>query len=206
MLIKVYSLDSHEVNQIDLSDDFCPNEVRQDLIKRVIEWQLAKARSGCHKSKTISEVSGTGKKPFAQKGTGRARQGSTRSPQMRGGSVVHGPVVRHHEIKLPKKIRKLGLRHALASKYLSNELIVVNEMSMPEISLPSLIKRISWIESKSILFVDNDFDLNFKMSCANKFSINLLPEKGVNVYDIIKHQHLVMTESSLKILEQRLLA
>jgi len=103
MLIKVCSLDNLEVDQFELNDELYPVEIRQDIIKRVIEWQMAKSMSGCHRSKTKAEVSGTGKKPFAQKGTGRARQGSTRSPQMRGGGVAHGPVVRSHDIKLPKK-------------------------------------------------------------------------------------------------------
>jgi len=106
MLVKVYSLDNAEVDQVEISDEFYPTEVRQDIIKRVVEWQLAKAMSGCHKSKTRSEVSGTGKKPFAQKGTGRARQGTTRAPQMRGGATVHGPSFRSHQIDLPKKNKK----------------------------------------------------------------------------------------------------
>ena len=205
MLIKVRSLDNQEVDEVEFSDDFCPAEVRQDIIKRVIEWQMAKSMSGCHKSKTRSEVSGTGKKPFAQKGTGRARQGSTRSPQMRGGATVHGPLVRSHEIKLPKKVRKLGLRHALASKYNSQKMIIVSELEAKELSTSVLLKRISWIEG-SILFVDQAFENNFKMSCSNKFSINLLPECGINVYDIIKYDNLVITKASLKKLEERLLA
>ena len=204
MLIKVRSLDNQEVGEVEFRDDFCPAQIRQDIIKRVVEWQMAKAMSGCHKSKTRSEVSGTGKKPFAQKGTGRARQGSTRSPQMRGGATVHGPLVRSHEIKLPKKIRKLGLRHALASKYNEQKMIVVNELIAKELSTSLLLKKISWIQG-SVLFVDDVFDNNFKMSCSNKFSINLVPECGINVYDIIKHENLVITEASLKKLEQRLL-
>jgi large subunit ribosomal protein L4 len=204
MLIKVRSLDNQEAGEVEFRDDLCPAQIRQDIIKRVVEWQMAKAMSGCHKSKTRSEVSGTGKKPFAQKGTGRARQGSTRSPQMRGGATVHGPLVRSHEIKLPKKIRKLGLRHALASKYNEQKMIVVNELVAKELSTSLLLKKISWIKG-SVLFVDDVFDNNFKMSCSNKFSINLVPECGINVYDIIKHENLVITKASLKKLEQRLL-
>jgi large subunit ribosomal protein L4 len=205
MFIKVYSLDNAEVGQVELRDDLYPADIRQDLIKRVVEWQLAKAMSGCHKSKTRSEVSGTGKKPFAQKGTGRARQGSTRAPHMRGGATVHGPVVRDHSIKLPKKVRKLGLRHALALKYNAHKMIVVDEMVMPSVSLSSLVERISWIGDKSLLFVDVAFDRNFKLSCANKFSLDLLPDCGLNVYDIMNHEHIVITKSSLKNLEERLL-
>lgn len=204
MLIKVRSLDNQEVEEVEFKDGLYPIEIRQDIIKRVIEWQMAKAMSGCHKSKTRSEVSGTGKKPFAQKGTGRARQGSTRSPQMRGGATVHGPLVRSHEIKLPKKIRKLGLMHALASKYNTQKMIIVNELVAKELSTSLLLKQISWI-SGSILFVDEMFETNFKLSCSNKFSINLLPECGINVYDIIKHENLVITKASLKKLEERLL-
>jgi large subunit ribosomal protein L4 len=162
--------------------------------------------SGCHKSKTISEVSGGGRKPFAQKGTGRARQGSIRSPHMRGGSTVHGPVVRSHSISLPKKVRKLGLRHALASKYLAQKMIVVDQLTMPNISAKDLVKKISWIEGKNILFVDQVFDASFALSCRNNFSVDVIPDCGINVYDIIRHENLVITKASLKILEGRLLA
>ena len=206
MFIKVSSLDNLEVGQLELSDDFYPSEIRQDIIKRVIEWQLVKSMSGCHKSKTRSEVSGTGKKPFAQKGTGRARQGSTRGPHMRGGATVHGPVLRSHEIKLSKKFRRLALRHALAVKYFAQQMTVVNDLIVPEISTSAFVKKISWLNSgRNILFVDQDFNKNFKMSCANKFSVNILPECGLNVYDLIKNEHLVITQSSLKRLEERLI-
>jgi large subunit ribosomal protein L4 len=206
MLIKVMSLDNVEVDQIEIIDEFYPSEIRQDIIKRVIDWQLVKAMSGCHKSKTRSEVSGTGKKPFAQKGTGRARQGSTRGPHMRGGATVHGPVIRSHEIKLSKKFRKLGLRHALATKYFAQQMTVVNDLTMSEVSTAAFCKKISWLNNgKNILFVDKEFDNNFKMSCANKFTVNILPEIGLNVYDLIKNEYLVITQSSLKRLEERLI-
>jgi large subunit ribosomal protein L4 len=205
MFIKVYSLDNVELEQIEINDNLFPEVVRQDIIKLVIELRRAKDMSGCHKSKTISEVSGGGRKPFAQKGTGRARQGSTRSPQMRGGSTVHGPVVRSHQIFLPKKVRKLGLRHALASKYQAQKMIVVDQLVMPSVSSKELAKKISWINGKNILFVDQVFDSSFGLSCRNNFALDVIPDCGINVYDIIRHEHLVITKSSLKILEGRLL-
>jgi len=206
MLIKVHSLDNLELGDLELSDELYPSEVRRDIITRVIEWQMAKAMVGSHKTKTRAEVSGTGKKPFAQKGTGRARRGTNRAPQMRGGGVAHGPVIRLHGVKLNKKFRKLGLRHALASKFNSQQMLVVDKLDMSEVSTANLIKRINWIGTRSVLFVDSNIDKNFKMSCANKFSIDALPDVGINVYDIIRHDHLVITQASLKKLEERLLS
>jgi large subunit ribosomal protein L4 len=206
MFIKVYSLDNTELESMEVNENLFPRIVRQDIIKLLIELRRAKDMSGCHKSKTISEVSGGGRKPFAQKGTGRARQGSTRSPQMRGGATVHGPVVRDHSISLPKKVRKLGLRHALASRYQLERLTVVDQLVMPSASTKEFAKKISWTSGKSVLFVDRSFESSFALSCRNNFLVDIIPDCGINVYDIIKHEHLIITKASLRALEDRLLA
>lgn len=206
MLINVCSLERAESGNIELADDFLPENVRSDIIKMVVDWQLLKRMSGCHKTKTISEVSGTGKKPFAQKGTGRARRGSNRAPQMRGGAVVHGPVVRSHEVSIPKKVKRLALRHALADKYQSSQLFVVDKMDAGNVSTKELLNRISWLKGENTLFVDSYFDKNFYLSCRNLSFADTLLEVGLNVYDILRHKAVVITSASLKELEKRLLA
>ena len=212
--ITVYSIEGDELEQIEVKSGLFDLDVRIDLIKRAVDWQRAKARSGLHKTKTISEVSGTGKKPFAQKGTGRARQGSLRSNHMRGGGVVHGPVVRDHSIKLPKKVRKLALKHALSLKYLDHGIKVVDSLVANEVSTKLMNKKLGWINKASpslnpnskILFIDNIFDDNFKLSCRNLIFSNLLCDEGINVYDLLKNNTLVITKESLKRVENKLLS
>src|SRR5580698_1295500 len=127
MKLKVHSLDNQEVGDIDLADEVFGLPVRGDILARVVNWQLAKRRAGTHKTKGISDISGTTKKPYKQKGTGRARQGSLRSPQFRGGAVIFGPVVRSHEFGLQKKVRKLGLKTALSVKQAEGKLVVLDK-------------------------------------------------------------------------------
>src|SRR5215472_19247952 len=125
MRLTVRNLDNQEVGDIELADEVFAVPVRGDILARVINWQLAKRRAGTHKAKGVSEVSGTSKKPYKQKGTGRARQGSLRSPQFRGGGVIFGPVVRSHEFDLQKKVRRLGLKTALSAKQAEGKLVVL---------------------------------------------------------------------------------
>ena len=133
MQLKVTSLDNKEVGSIDLADEvFALPEVRRDILARMVNWQLAKRRAGTHKTKGISDISGTTKKPWKQKGTGRARQGSLRSPQFRGGATIFGPVVRSHEFGLQKKVRRLALKTALTSKQQDGKLVVLDKASLTE--------------------------------------------------------------------------
>src|SRR5271156_766443 len=126
MKLDITTIDAKKAGSIDLADEVFGVEVRNDLLARTVDWQLAKRRSGNHKTKGISEIQGTTKKPYAQKGTGRARQGSLRSPQFRGGAVIFGPVVRSHEFGLQKKVRKLGLKTALSAKHSEGKLVVID--------------------------------------------------------------------------------
>ena len=206
MLLRVCSLDNEEISQINLKDEFCAVEgIRRDIIKRVIDWQLAKARGGSHKIKTRAEVSGSNRKPFAQKGTGRARQGSTRAPHMRGGGVVHGPAIRSHAVSLPKKVRRLGLIHAISSKCLSQKMIVVDSLALNDISVSKLSKKIQAFTSDSVLFIDSLFDKNFYLSCRKLPKCDMLLDVGANVYDIIKHKYLMISKVSAEKLQSRLL-
>src|SRR5271154_4931943 len=132
MKLKVHSLDNKEIGDIDLAEEVFGLPIRRDILARMVNWQLAKRRAGTHKTKGISDIQGTTKKPFKQKGGGRARQGSLRSPQFRGGAVIFGPVVRSHEFGLQKKVRRLALKTALSSKQAEGKLIIIDAATVAE--------------------------------------------------------------------------
>lgn len=205
MKVNIVSLDNKESGSVELNKEIFGLPVRKDILHRVVNWQLAKRRSGNHKTKNISEIRGTTAKPYRQKGTGRARMGSMRATQCRGGSTMFGPVVRDHGFKLPKKIRKLGLKTALSAKLADGKLIVLKEATFKEAKtnkLVSIFKKNGW---NSVLFIDgNEVDNNFRKAAANIPYIDVLPQQGANVYDILKHDNLVLTESAVKSLEERL--
>src|ERR1700757_3387265 len=153
MQIEITTLDKTSAGSAELPDEFFAQKPRADIMARVVHWQLSKRRAGTHKTKGMSEVSGTTKKPYRQKGTGNARQGSLRSPQFRTGGVVHGPVVRSHEYSLNKKVRRLGLISALSQKLAENKLVVLDTAtSAPKTGdLAKKIKALGW---KSALIID----------------------------------------------------
>ncbi|MHB1205313.1 MAG: 50S ribosomal protein L4 [Rhodospirillaceae bacterium] len=205
MKADIISLDKKSVGSIDLPDAVFGVEVRRDILQRVVRWQLAKRQAGTHKAKVISEVSGTTKKPFKQKGTGSARQGSLRSPHMRGGGVIFGPVVRSHAHSLPKKIRVLGLRSALSSKAKDGKLIVIDDVGGKGTKTKALagqIKKLGWT---SALIIDGqDVNESFALAARNIKGIDVLPTQGANVYDILRRDTLVLTKSAVEKLEERL--
>jgi len=205
MKAKVLNLENEAVGEILLSEHVFALEPREDIIKLVIDWQRAKARAGTHKTKTVSEVSGTTKKPFKQKGTGNARQGSLRSVHMRGGGVSHGPVFRSHATKLPKKVRKLGLRHALSAKFAEGKLFIVDslELSQPKTSL--LVNALKNFQSKSFFIVSGDqFEANFSLAAKNIKNTVVVPQIGTNVYDVISHDFVLLSVDAVNALEKRL--
>lgn len=205
MKLDVISLDNKKVSQVEVPDALCNVEYREDIVARVINWQLAKARSGNHQTKGISEVSGSTKKPFRQKGTGRARQGSIRSPQQRGGGIVFGPQTRDHSHKLPKKIRKLGLRVAVAQKIRDSKLVVVENLHASSPKTKDMAATLKNINLKKPLFVDkNEFEENFINGTFNLFDVNLIKVEGLNVYDIVASENLVLTQAALEALNERL--
>lgn len=205
MKVKVYNLAKKDVGEVSLEKDIFGLEARPDIIKRVIDWQLAKARSGNHASKTISDVSGTTKKPFKQKGTGNARQGSLRSIHMRGGGVAHGPVVRSHEFDLPKKVRKLGLKHALSVKYSEGKLLVLDSVNIDSPKTSLITKGFANFGEGSFFVVDgNEVSENFLKASRNLYNIVAVPQIGANVYDIIRHDYLIVTSAGLEALGARL--
>ncbi len=205
MKAELVSLEKKVVGEVALDDSIFGLEERVDIIKRVIDWQRAKARSGSHSVKTVGEVSGTTKKPFKQKGTGNARQGNARGVQRRGGGVAHGPQVRSHDIKLQKKVRKLGLRHALSVKKSEGALHVVDSVSMKKVKTSDLIKSLSNFGSGKFFVIDGDVvDNNLKLSAASAFNANVVPAIGANVYDIISSDHVLISKNALTLLEERL--
>jgi large subunit ribosomal protein L4 len=205
MKAEIRNLDNEAVGEIELADDVFGVTVRKDIMARVVNWQLAKRRAGTHKTKGISEISGTTKKPYRQKGTGRARQGSLRSPQFRKGAVIFGPVVRSHEFDLQKKVRKLGLKCALAAKAAAGKLVVLEAATAAEPKTKALAERLKKLGWESALIIDGpELDANFVRASRNIPKIDLLPEQGANVYDILRRDTLVLTRAAVQHLEARL--
>jgi len=206
MKTTIYSLAKKPVGELELDGQVFGLEVRQDIIKLAIDWQLAKARAGTHLTRTVSEVSGTTKKPFKQKGTGNARQGSLRSAQMRGGGVAHGPVLRSHATELPKKVRKLAMRHALSAKLAEGKLVVIDSLQMTSTKTSEAAALVMKnFEGRSFFVVDGmELDKNFALATRNIHNIVTVPQIGANVYDIVKHDVVMLTKDAIGALEARL--
>ncbi len=203
MDVEIKTFDNGSAGNITLPDEIFGIEPRQDIMARVVHWQLAKRRSGNHKIKGRSEVSGTTKKPYRQKGTGNARQGSLRGPQFRTGGIVHGPVVRDHGYDLPKKVRRLGLISALSQKLAEGKLVVIDEANntAKTSELAAKLKVLGW---NSTLIIDANIDENFGRAVRNIASVDILPTIGANVYDILNHDILAITRAAVDGLKERL--
>jgi large subunit ribosomal protein L4 len=205
MKLNVVTLDNKAAGSIEVADAVFGAPSRPDILARVVDWQLAKRRAGTHKAKTIADVQGTTKKPYAQKGTGRARQGSLRSPQFRGGAVIFGPVVRDHGYDLPKKVRRLGMRTALSSKQAEGRLIIVDEAKLSAPRTKALQDQLAKLGSESVLIVGGrTVDDNLKRAARNLKHVDVLPVQGANVYDILRREVLVLTKDAATELEARL--
>ena len=204
MQIDIKTLDNGNVGTTELPDEIFGTKPRNDIMARVIHWQQAKRRAGTHRTKGMGEVSGTTRKPYKQKGTGNARQGSLRAPQFRTGGRVHGPVVRSHEYDLPKKVRRLGLICALSQKQADGKLIVVDGVTGGTGKTKDLAAKLKVLGWKSALVVDLNVDPAFLRASANLIGFNVLPTIGANVYDIIRHDVLVLTEAGVQGLRERL--
>jgi large subunit ribosomal protein L4 len=205
MKCAVTDLDNKQVGEIDLADDVFGLPVRQDILARAVNWQLNKRRQGTHKTKGISDIRGTTKKPYKQKGTGSARQGSLRSPQFRGGARIFGPVVRSHATDLPKKVRKLALKTALSSKQADGRLIVVDDVKVKAAKTGDLAKRLGKLGWGATLIIGGPaVDADFLRAAANIPNLDVLPQQGANVYDILRRHTLVLTKDAVQHLEARL--
>lgn len=204
MKVAVKSLDNKKVGDIDLSDAIFGMAPRVDVLHRMVNWQLAKRRSGNHKTKDVSEVSGTGKKPFSQKGSGRARAGSLRNIQHRGGAVMFGPIVRDHSHDMPKNVRKLALKVALSSKQAEGKLIILDAAKVKSHKTKDMVKILADLGLTSALIIDETLDQNFTRAVSNIPLMDVLPQKGINVYDILRRDTLVLTKDAVAQLEARL--
>lgn len=204
MELNVKTIDGKEAGKVSLSDAVFGLEPREDIIARMIRWQLAKKQQGTHKSKTRAEVSRTGAKMYKQKGTGRARHHSARAPQFRGGGKAHGPVVRSHEHDLPKKVRALALRHALSAKLKSEDLIIIDQFVAADAKTKGLVGSFEALGLNNALLIGGaELDSNFKLAAANIPNIDVLPVQGINVYDILRRGKLVLSKAAVEALEER---
>ncbi len=205
MQCDVVNLDNEKVGTIELADSVFGVDVRSDILARAVKWQLAKRRAGTHKVKSRHEVSGTSAKPFRQKGTGRARQGSLKGPHQRGGGVVFGPLPRDHAHDLPKKVRRLALKSALSAKCEAGELVVIEKAELSEPKTKALVQSAAKLGWRGALIIDGDaFDGNFSRAAKNIAGLDLLPSRGANVYDILRHKQLVLTRAAVDQLVDRL--
>lgn len=207
MKTKVVTLENKAAGEIELNDAIFGLEARKDILHRVVEWQRAKARAGTHKTKERGEVRGGGAKPFNQKGTGRARQGTSRAPHMVGGGKAHGPRVRDHGYNLPKKIRALGLKMALSAKQKSGDLTIVDAVSVKDIKTSAMVANFSKLGlSKPLFITGTEVDESFAKAARNIKHVDVLPSQGANVYDILRHKELVLTKDAVEGLQARLSA
>lgn len=205
MKCDVISLENKKVGSVELDDAVFGAPVRADLLSRTVNWQLAKRRAGTHATKGRSDVSGSNAKPFKQKGTGNARQGTKRAPQMRGGGVVFGPHVRSHGFSLQKKVRKLALKSALSSKQAEGKLVVLDEAKMKKAKTADLVKTLAKLGWGRTLVIDGaEVDGNFLLAAGNIGSLDVMPSQGANVYDILLSDTLVLTKDAVEKLVERL--
>lgn len=205
MKCKVTTLDNKSAGDIELSDEVFGVAERADILHRMVNWQLAKRRSGNHKVKVVNEINGSTRKISNQKGGGRARHSTRKAPQFRGGATTFGPVVRDHAHGLQKKVRKLALKMALSSKQANGKLMVVDAVSLDTPKTKTLVAVLDKFGLSRALFIDGpQVDANFHRAAANLFGVDVLPQQGANVYDILRCDTLVLTRAAVEHLEARL--
>ncbi|MDR9501211.1 MAG: 50S ribosomal protein L4 [Desulfurivibrionaceae bacterium] len=203
---QVYNAKNEQVGEVTLKDDLFGVEVKPHILHDVVRMQLANRRSGNSSTKTRVEVAGSGAKPWKQKGTGRARSGSRRSPIWRGGGIAFGPKPRDYSYKLPKKVRKLGLIMALSARVSEDQLKVVDSLEMAEIKTKDFVGFMNNLEAKNVLVIIPDHDENIEKSSRNIPKVKVLPVSGLNVYDVLLHEKLILVQTSIAKLEERLLS
>ena len=205
MKLDVIKLDSGKAGDIDLSDDIFGLEPRADLLHRVVRWQRARAQQGTHSVLGKSDVSYSTKKIYRQKGTGGARHGSRKAPTFRHGGVYKGPTPRSHAFDLPKKVRALGLKHALSAKFAAGELVIVDDLNLTDAKTSAVAKAVKENGWKRVLVIDGaEVNENFARAARNLEGIDVLPSIGANVYDILRRDTLVITRAGVEALEARL--
>lgn len=204
MKARVLNLDNKAAGEIELADSIYGLEPRADLIQRVVEWQRAKRRAGTHKVLTRGEINRTKHRVGKQKGGGTARHGARSAPLFVGGAKAMGPVTHSHEYDLPKKVKALGLRHALSAKAKVGGIVVIDAAATSSVKTKDLAARFGKMGLEKALIVDGEFDDNFALSARNMNHVSLLPAKGLNVYDIMRSDKLVLTKAAVQAIEERL--
>lgn len=204
MKIDVKTLDAGDGGSVDLDDGVFGLEPRADILHRMVRYQLAKRQSGTHQTKGRADVTGTTKKFVRQKGSGGARHGNKKVPQFRGGAKAFGPVARSHAIELPKRVRALALKHALSVKARAGELVVLDSASPSTPKTADLRKQLGALELSSVLVIDGaEVSGNFALAARNLPYVDILPVQGINVYDILNREKLVLTKAAIDALEAR---
>ena len=205
MELTIKNWENADVGTLEVSDLVFGADVRSDILHRVVNWQLAKRRAGTHKTQERGEVSRTKSKWFKQKGSGRARHGSRNANLFRGGAVAHGPRVRDHGYSLPKKIRAMGMRCALSAKAQAGQLIVLDTADAVSEKTKDLKAKLALLGIKSALVVAVPaVDEKLRMAAANIIGIDVLPQQGANVYDILRRENLLITREAIEHLQERL--
>jgi large subunit ribosomal protein L4 len=204
MKLEVTTLEGKKAGSVELNEAIFGLDPRADLLARCVRWQLAKRQAGTHAVKNRSDVSRTTKKIYKQKGTGSARHGAASAPQFRGGGRAFGPQVRSHAHDLPKKVRALALRHALSSKAKDASLIVVDEVTLSEPKTKVLVERFGKLGLANALIIGGtEIETNFQLAARNIPNVDVLPVQGINVYDILRREKLVLTKAAVDALEAR---
>lgn len=204
MDIKVTTLDGKASGKVSVSDAVFGLEPRQDLLHRMVRYQLAKRRAGTHDVKNRSEISATTKKMYKQKGTGNARHSTKKAPQFRGGGRAFGPTPRDHGHDLPKKVRSLALKHALSTKQASEQIVVMDDLAVKEAKTSALRGKLAKLGLENALFIGGaELDKNFALAARNVPHVDVLPVQGINVYDILRREKLVLSKSAVEALEER---
>ncbi|KAB0676634.1 50S ribosomal protein L4 [Aureimonas leprariae] len=204
MDVTVKTLDGKDAGTVTLADEIFGLEPREDILQRMVRWQLSKRQAGTHQALGRAEIARTGAKLYKQKGTGRARHGSARAPQFRGGGKAHGPVSRSHAHDLPKKVRALALRHALSAKAKSDSLIVIDDLVATEAKTKAVAKSFAGLGLENALLIGGpQLDEGFSRSARNLANIDVLPVQGINVYDILRRRTLVLSKAAVEALEER---
>jgi large subunit ribosomal protein L4 len=200
--VAVYNIEGKEVDKLELNDSVFGVEINEHLVHMAVVSQLANNRQGTQSAKTRSEVSGGGRKPWRQKGTGHARQGSTRSPQWTGGGVVFAPKPRDYSVKMNKKEKQLAMKSALTSKVQDSKLVVVDELKMDEIKTKKFVEIMNNLKAQKALVVTKDVEKNVVLSANNVPSVKTASSNEINVYDILKYDTLVLTKDAVAAIEE----
>ncbi len=204
MDINVTTLEGKASGKIKVSDEIFGLEPREDLLHRMVRYQLAKRRAGTHDVKNRAEISATTRKMYKQKGTGNARHSTKKAPQFRGGGRVFGPTPRDHSIGLPKKVRQLALRHALSAKQASEAILIVDDLAVKKAKTADLRKSLAKAGLENVLVIGGaELDKNFEMAARNIPNVDVLPVQGINVYDIMRREKLVLSKAALEAIEER---